>query len=137
MKAFRLEEVVSFPRPLEDGVLYVSSKFAASAHNCACGCGMKVILALNLAQWTFTRHPNGTGSLAPSVDNSSFPCKSHYWIRQGRVDWYGSLSPEEARHARARDSRTRKAYYKRVNSPWHRFLSWLSARAAWVREMVK
>ena len=127
VNAFRIEEVVSFPKPLEEGVLYVSKRFAASAHNCACGCGMKVILGLNPAQWTITRHPNGAGSLAPSVDNSSFPCRSHYWIRAGRVDWHGSLTPEQARNAKARDAKARKAYYRQSNSPWRRFWAWLRA----------
>lgn len=114
-RTFVLQDVVSFPQPLTEGVLYVSNRFAASAHKCACGCGNDVILALNSAQWQLGRHDDGSVSLSPSIDNSSFPCRSHYWIRRGKVDWYAKLTKEEAVAARERDLKARTNYYRELN----------------------
>lgn len=128
--SYTLEEVVSFPKPLAEGVLYISKRFAVSAHMCACGCGTDVILALSPAQWRLTRHADGTASLSPSVDNSSFPCRAHYWIRHGRADWYAQLTDGEVKRARVRDRRARDAYYRQLNAPralHERVWNWLKS----------
>lgn len=114
--SYALREVVSFPRPLEEGVLYVSERFAASAHKCACGCGNEVILALNPAQWRFVKHEDGKASLHPSINNLAFPCRSHYWVRRGQVDWYPRLTASAARRASERDRRVRDVYYRQLNA---------------------
>jgi hypothetical protein len=130
---YTLQEVVSFPQPLTEGVLYFSSRFAVSAHKCACGCGNDVILAVNPAQWQLTRHHDGTASLRPSIDNSSFPCRSHYWIRSGKVDWYAPLTDEEVQEARARDRRARSAYYQQLSTP----VGLLGRLRTWLNKVLK
>ena len=128
--SFRLEEVVSFPQPLSPGVLYWSPRFAVTAHKCACGCGNDVVLGLNPAQWQLMKHADGTASLSPSIDNSSFPCRSHYWIRHGKVDWCGQLTIDEAQEARARDRRARDSYFSTLNAqqrPRSRLWTWVKS----------
>ncbi len=126
---FTVQNVVSFPRPLDEGVLYVSDRFAASAHKCACGCGNDVVLALNPAQWQLAKHPDGSASLTPSIDNSSLPCRSHYWFRHGRVDWYPRLTHAEAIRARTRDRQARDSYFQELNQGNHilgRLRKWIN-----------
>lgn len=44
-----------------------------------------------------------TVSLAPSIGNWSFACKSHYWITGNEVRWAGAISPETIAAVKARD----------------------------------
>jgi hypothetical protein len=55
---------------------------------CPCGCGEMVCLNLMLSQapkWRIELNRLGQYSVFPSVDSQT--CGSHYWIRNGRVDW--------------------------------------------------
>ena len=31
------------PKNVEDGVLYISDEYGTASHNCACGCGKRVV----------------------------------------------------------------------------------------------
>jgi len=96
---FEPEFVVSVPEPLEEGKLYVSMEFATVIHLCACGCGNKMVTPLKPAGWELRYNGDGI-TLYPSVGCWSFPCRSHYWIRQNRVVWSGDWSDEEIREGR-------------------------------------
>lgn len=78
--------VKSFPRPLVDGVLYVSMEYASSAHKCCCGCGNDVHTRLSPKDWRLTFDGRSV-TLHPSIGNWEFPCQSHYWIKQDRIVW--------------------------------------------------
>jgi hypothetical protein len=90
------------PEHLEAGVLYVSRRYATASHLCCCGCGLEVVTPLNPAKWRLTER-DGAVSLAPSIGNWSFPCKSHCWIMGNRVRWAGAMSPEMITAVKARD----------------------------------
>lgn len=78
--------VEQVPDELEPGVLYVSLPFRTTVHLCACGCAN--------ATWVKLR-PDGhhliydgeTVTLKGSIGNWRFPCRSHYWVRRGRIVW--------------------------------------------------
>lgn len=108
---YRVLEMESFPRPLAAGVLYFSKRFSAAAHACACGCGREVITPLSPVQWQLTLGPRGA-SLRPSIGNWNFPCRSHYWITEGRVEWDLDMSDRAIRVGRARDARLREHYFE-------------------------
>lgn len=76
-----VEEV---PATLPEGVLFVSTDYATAVHLCACGCGVKVVTPLAPSEWSITFNGAAVG-LSPSIGNWSFPCRSHYWIRDGWV----------------------------------------------------
>jgi hypothetical protein len=40
-------------------------------------------------------------SFFPSIGNWSYPCRSHYWIKNGLVLWAEDWSDEEMRTSRA------------------------------------
>lgn len=84
---FRTEFVEFMPERLEEGVLYVSLRFKAAQHLCPCGCGNWVYLPFHNPEtdWTMTLN-GGLVTLSPSIGNR-FPCKSHYWIKDGEVVW--------------------------------------------------
>lgn len=96
-------EFVEFiPGRLEPGVLYVSRRYATASHLCCCGCEREVVTPLNPAKWRIAER-GGKVSLAPSVGNWSFPCRSHYWINANRVQWATALAPEVIQAVQARD----------------------------------
>jgi len=98
--------VESFPAKLEPGELYLAMEFATAAHLCACGCGTKVITPFSPTDWQMS-FDGGTVSLKPSVGNWTFPCRSHYWVRSGRIEWAGDMSKEEINAGRKCDAQAK------------------------------
>lgn len=90
------------PEKLEPGVLYISRKYRTASHLCCCGCEFKVVTPLNPAKWKLTDHGQ-TVSLFPSIGNWSFPCKSHYWIDHGRIQWAREMSERQIANVRKKD----------------------------------
>lgn len=80
------------PEPLCEGVLYISRRYSTASHLCCCGCGLEVVTPLNPAKWRLIER-DGDVSLAPSIGNWGFPCKSHYWIAGNQVQWAGAMTP--------------------------------------------
>lgn len=108
------KEVEHIPDVLEDGVLYVSKRFATSIHKCCCGCGEEVVTPLGTTDWS-CRIVGGRVSLTPSIGNWSYKCRSHYWIRRGQVVWAGDMSEREIRAGRAKDRLAKLEYFSHVN----------------------
>lgn len=92
------ETVPSNPDP---GNLYISMQYETAVHLCACGCGTKVVTPFGRHDWTLTF--NGLVSLSPSVGNGQQPCRSHYYVRDDRVDWLLPMSAWETQAASTRD----------------------------------
>jgi hypothetical protein len=87
-------EFVEFvPKTLAQGTLYVCIPYATAAHLCCCGCGREVVTPITPTDWKVT-FDGETVSLDPSIGNWSFPCESHYWIKNNRVRWAASWSQE-------------------------------------------
>jgi hypothetical protein len=108
-QTIRHEFVEFIPEEVEEGVLYVSIPYATTTHKCACGCGNKVVLPLHPTHWKLT-FDGETVSLSPSVGNWSFPCRSHYWIREDCIQWAKKWSKEQVERGRAHDRTNREHY---------------------------
>lgn len=132
----RHEFVGSIPDRLDEGVLYISLEYATALHNCACGCGHEIVTPLSPTDWSMV-FDGETVSLAPSIGNWSYPCRSHYWIERGRIEWAGDMSDEDIARGRSWD-RARKAdryaspkeveaksVIRPPRSAWQKFLNWL------------
>jgi len=104
-----------FPRPLGEGVLYVSITNATAAHLCACGCGNEVITPLSPTDWCLI-YDGDTVSLHPSIGNWAFACRSHYLITRNEVHWARRWSDDEIAHARAADRVAKGRYYRELAS---------------------
>ena len=73
---------------LEDGVLYVAPHFQVAIHKCMCGCGELTVTHLGDGGWSWSYDDSiQSASLTPSIGNFRQPCKSHYFLTRGKVNW--------------------------------------------------
>lgn len=78
--------VYNMPYKLEEGVLYIAPHFKCARHLCMCGCSEDVCTPLDDEQWKWSYDGNDA-SLTPSVGNFQYDCKSHYFLKNGKVNW--------------------------------------------------
>lgn len=90
------------PERLQPGVLYVSKRYSTASHLCCCGCGQEVVTPLKPSKWKLSEK-GGTASLWPSIGNWSFPCQSHYIIRDGRIVWAKQFSKRQIALVQSQD----------------------------------
>lgn len=119
--------VDTIPECLEEGVLYVSIPYDTCLHNCACGCGKEVVTPLSVNDWRMT-YDGESVSLSPSIGNWSYPCRSHYWIRSGEIEWARSWSKEKISEERVKDTMRRSIRSPLRKPKWFEeiFRTWLS-----------
>jgi hypothetical protein len=96
------EFVRAIPERPEPEKLYVSIDFATTLHLCCCGCGNEVVAPLSRTDWSVIYNGESV-SLHPSIGNWSFQCRSHYWVKQGRIEWAPRWSQEEVERGRSLD----------------------------------
>lgn len=87
---FTVQAVDRIPKQLSPGVVYHSAEFEIGALLCACGCGHKVMLLVpDGHQISLER---GMATVHPSIAVCDAPCKAHYFITAGEVEWLPALS---------------------------------------------
>jgi hypothetical protein len=118
-KSIQHQFVEAIPNRIERDTLYVSLEFATAAHLCQCGCGLEVVTPLSPTDWKMT-FDGVSVSLHPSVGNWSFPCRSHYWIKGGRVQWAGDMPNAQISRIRRADQKNKDEAIER--SVWHKRL---------------
>jgi Family of unknown function (DUF6527) len=103
--------VERIPKELSDGIVYHNKEFALGAMLCACGCGHRVDLLVPDSHQISAE--DGLATIRPSIAVCDAPCKSHYIISAGRVEWLpafteayakGVMRDQIARHV-SRDAR--------------------------------
>ncbi|WP_328708865.1 DUF6527 family protein [Microbispora hainanensis] len=104
------------PENLEEGILYISIPFTSVLHLCCCGCGREVVTPLNPRDWRLI-FDGETVSLEPSIGNWSFPCQSHYWIRNSTVRWVRPRSRDRADNDWTRNSPQPEAPFSMPERP--------------------
>jgi len=107
--------VDSIPEELNEGVMYISETHNIIVHRCCCGCGLEVVTPLSPVDWQLRKNGQ-TISIKPSIGNWNYPCKSHYWIINNRVEWAGSISSHKIRQVQDRDRRDKKQYIAHINA---------------------
>lgn len=90
MARFTYQAVERLPKQLECGVLYHSEEFEVAALACACGCGHRVMLMVPDSHQVASE--NGMATVRPSISVCDAPCKSHYFITAGKVEWLPAFS---------------------------------------------
>ena len=98
------------PESLEDGIIYISIDYCTAIHNCVCGCGNKVVTPFTPTDWELSFNGE-TVSLSPSIGNWSFDCRSHYWIKRGKIQWAGQWSQEEIEEGRRKDQIIKQLHF--------------------------
>jgi len=106
------EFVKLIPRKLKEGVLYISIDYKTATHQCACGCGSKVVTSITPTGWTLSYNGDNV-SLSPSIGSWNLPCKSHYWIKNGQVVWAESWDAEQISLVQNRDRLDRTEYFNK------------------------
>lgn len=104
------EFVRTLPERLDERTLYVSMEYATASHKCCCGCGNEVVTPISPTDWQLTYDGVGV-SLSPSIGNWGFACQSHYWIRNGKAVWAGTMSREQIAAVRSHDRDLKERHY--------------------------
>jgi Family of unknown function (DUF6527) len=104
------------PETLEPETVYVSIEHDIAIHLCACGCKNQVVTPLSPAGWSVT-YDGRSISLSPSIGNWNFECKSHYFIRKGRIDWSRKFSRDEIEWVQHRDAKDRDDLFDKDGVP--------------------
>ncbi len=86
IKELKPLDVKFIPEVLEEGILYVSHEYGTAVHLCCCGCGNQTVTPFFRGGWVLSERL-GKVTLRPSIGNWAFPCRSHYWITENRVEW--------------------------------------------------
>jgi Family of unknown function (DUF6527) len=102
--------VEQLPDLLQDGVLYISMEYATAAHLCCCGCGEEVVTPFTPTDWSMT-FDGETISLSPSIGNWNFACRSHYFIRRGRIIESTTWTDKQVETNRRQDRAAKVDYY--------------------------
>jgi hypothetical protein len=110
-KELAFEFVENVPENLDEGILYISTKYASAIHRCCCGCGNEVVTPLSPAAWSLI-FDGDTVSLEPSIGNWNFACRSHYWITGNKVRTAAPWSENRIEVGRAREHAAMKKYFK-------------------------
>jgi len=130
VNSIKLLRVHYMPKELEPGVLYVSDEFGVAGHLCPCGCGNKIITPIGPTDWSFS-DIGGKPTLYPSIGNWQIPCRSHYWIREGIIEWSYQWTEEQIKAGKKTEEKRRKSYYnkldhkRRKQSIISRIVNWL------------
>lgn len=99
---FRHEFVSNMPAKLTEGILYISIDYTTMMHLCACGCGREVVTPLSPKDWKLI-FDGETISVLPSIGSWALPCRSHYFIRSGTIQWAEDWSEEKIAQNRMQD----------------------------------
>ena len=112
-QTIKLEAVHYMPKVLTPGILYYSAEFDSAAHICACGCGSKIRTPIGPTEWSIKNTPEGP-TLRPSVGNWQKPCKSHYLITNGKIQWASRWSNDQIIQGRSEEQARRKTYEENI-----------------------
>jgi hypothetical protein len=113
-KIIRPEFVEFIPDEVEEGVLYVSTRYATATHKCPCGCGEIVVTPIRPTDWTLIWDGDSV-TLEPSIGNWSLPCQSHYWIIKNRIVWSRKWGAEKIELGRLTDAKRKPDYFRKFN----------------------
>ena len=88
--SFIYQAVERIPKQLDSGVVYHSEEFEVAALLCACGCGHRVMLLVPDSHQVSS--DGGMATVRPSIAVCDAPCRSHYFITAGMVEWLPAFS---------------------------------------------
>lgn len=86
--------VERIPNHLSDGIVYHNAEFEIAALKCACGCGHRVTLLIPDSHRITSE--GGFATIRPSIAVCDAPCKSHYFITAGEVEWLPAFTDARA-----------------------------------------
>lgn len=111
-----LQHVRFMPSEFSAGILYVSLEFGVAIHLCPCGCNSKIVTPIGPTDWKFTEYENKP-TLYPSIGNWQLPCRSHYWISAGEIDWAPQWTDEQINRGWEYELERDRQYYATKDKP--------------------
>lgn len=121
------------PDDISSGILYISMVYGTAIHKCCCGCGKEVVTPFSPTDWKMTFDGDNV-SLSPSIGNWSFKCQSHYFIRNGRVDWCQSWTDKQVSHNRKEDYLNKQLHFQQSKK---QEVAERSAFVTWIFKLLK
>ena len=91
---YRYRLVDRVPKEMDEGVVYHSEEFELAGLRCACGCGHRITLLVPDSHQVFEQ--GGWATVSPSIGVFDAPCKSHYYISGGGVEWLPPFTGTQA-----------------------------------------
>jgi hypothetical protein len=88
------QAVERIPKLLSDGVVYHNEEFQLAALLCACGCGHRITLLVPDSHQVSSK--GGLATIRPSIAVCDVPCKSHYFVTAGKVEWLPAFTRAQA-----------------------------------------
>ena len=82
------------PTEMREGVVYHTEEFELAGLLCACGCGHRITLLVPDSHEV--RREAGYATIRPSIGVFDSPCKSHYLISGGDVQWLPAFTDAHA-----------------------------------------
>jgi len=96
MKQYNTVFVEQIPEKLDNNKLYVCIKYNIAAHRCACGCGTEIFTPISKKLGWILSYDGENASLKPSIGNGNYPCHSHYFLKDGTVQWLTPIKSDSA-----------------------------------------
>ena len=112
MKTLEHKFVEFIPEKIEEGILYISLEYRTAIHKCICGCGNEVVTPLSPTDWKISFNGESV-SLYPSIGNWGFKCKSHYWIKNDKVEYARMWSDKEIDLGKKKDIKQKKKFFSK------------------------
>jgi hypothetical protein len=110
-----LKFVKFIPDLPKSNVLYISMEYKTALHMCVCGCNNKVVTPISPIQWAF-KYNGETISLYPSIGNWNFDCKSHYWIKNNKIEWSDQWSENKILELQKNEKKEINNFYSEKGS---------------------
>lgn len=91
---YSYQAVERIPKLLSEGIVYHNKEFQLAALLCACGCGHRVTLLVQDSHQVSSE--GGLATIRPSIAVCDAPCKSHYFVSAGKVEWLPAFTQAQA-----------------------------------------
>lgn len=121
----RIERVERIPDALAAEVVYVSEEYEMAALRCPCGCGHRVLLLLGDGHTV--SEINGWAEVSPSIGVWDAPCKSHFFVREGKVIWATPYSQAAIDHQMLQQLRRHEDATPVVRAWYVRLVRWIGS----------
>jgi len=129
--------VARIPKALRDGIVYHNQEFQLAALCCACGCGHRIMLLVPDSHRVTSE--GGLATVRPSIAVCDAPCKSHFFITVGKVEWLPAFSQAQASNLMRKQIARHASHDRRwvwTEMP-HAALKWVARRIGSLRRLLR
>lgn len=111
---YKTRFVPLIPNNLEEGILYICIPYNTAAHLCACGCKSEIFTPISKQYGWIISYDGDNASLSPSIGNGAYPCHSHYFLKNGDVEWLPPIGVTIQGSQPAKKKRSLFSFFKNI-----------------------